>query len=210
MNKIYAYKNVMYPGLIKIGQTTGNVEERVKAQFPQQLMDNWVKPFVIIFSVIGMTNDGKEFTDKDIHKKLEQRGFRRAASNMEYFECQPSEVLEVVTEVMTGKILKGSNNVRGCGDFDNLLMTKFIDDCKNNSQQEVSYCKTELARILEEYITTKRVPKARALVRKFMHKYEYLDNINRLSGKLEPLGYSATLERGNTSELRLKIRGATL
>lgn len=206
MNKIYAYKNVMYPGLIKIGQTSGDVEERVKAQFSQQLIDKWLKPFIIIFSVIGMTNSGKEFTDKDVHKKLEDRGFRRASINMEYFECQPSDIILAVAEVMTEKELKVINNIQKYENFDNLLVNKFIEDCSNSSKQEVIYPKTKLATILEQYLVKIGFPKARARIREFMNKYEYFNNINKLAERLEPFGYSAELERGTSPrELKLKV-----
>ena len=88
--QIYAYEvsNPEYKGLLKIGYTTTNVEERVKAQFPVlQPTDN---PYTIVFSKSSMREDGTSFTDRDLHKYLKKRGFENP--NGEWFRCSCDDV----------------------------------------------------------------------------------------------------------------------
>ena len=67
--QIYAYydTNPNHKGLLKIGYTSTNVEERVAQQFP--VLQPEEKPYTIIFSKSSMREDGTSFTDKDIHKE---------------------------------------------------------------------------------------------------------------------------------------------
>ena len=88
--QIYAYEvsNPEYKGLLKIGYTTSNVEERVKAQFP--VLQPTDKPYTIVFSQSSMREDGTSFTDKDIHKYLRKHGFENP--NGEWFKCSVEDI----------------------------------------------------------------------------------------------------------------------
>lgn len=86
--QIYAYEVLEHPGLLKIGYTTTNVEERVKAQFP--VLQPAEKPYTIVFSKSSMREDGTSFTDKDIHKYLRKKGFENP--NGEWFKCSLKDV----------------------------------------------------------------------------------------------------------------------
>lgn len=79
--QIYAYEvsNPNYKGLLKIGYTTKDVEERVKAQFPVLQPDE--KPYKIVFAMSSMREDGTSFTDKDIHKFLRDNNYKNIIYN---------------------------------------------------------------------------------------------------------------------------------
>ena len=65
---IYAYEDVnpQYAGLLKIGYTTINVEDRVKQQYPTLRPGG--TPYRIVFAEPAIYADGGSFTDHAIHK----------------------------------------------------------------------------------------------------------------------------------------------
>ena len=71
---IYAYEKTgaEYAGLLKIGYTEKNVEDRVAQQFPTKGPDG-IKPYRIVFSDSAMRSDGSCFTDHDVHRMLKKR-----------------------------------------------------------------------------------------------------------------------------------------
>ena len=82
---IYAYEDVnpQYVGLLKIGYTTINVEDRVKQQYPTLRPGG--TPYRIVFAEPAIYADGGSFMDHTIHKYLERHGFQRF--NGEWFRC---------------------------------------------------------------------------------------------------------------------------
>lgn len=80
--RIYAYTDKLYPGLLKIGYTSGDVEKRVKEQYPI------IRPdisYSIVFNKAAMRSDGTYFTDHDIHRILRSNGYDNP--NGEWFKC---------------------------------------------------------------------------------------------------------------------------
>lgn len=98
--QIYAYEvsNPNYKGLLKIGYTTKDVEDRVKAQFPVLQPDE--KPYKIVFAMSSMREDGTSFTDKDIHKFLRDNNYKNP--NGEWFECSVDDVKGAFLAVRDG------------------------------------------------------------------------------------------------------------
>jgi hypothetical protein len=88
---IYAYEenNPEYKGLLKVGYTTVDVEQRVAQQYPTKRPDGKV-PYRIVFSESAMYSDGGNFSDHDIHYALVKRGFERVGG--EWFRCTVSEL----------------------------------------------------------------------------------------------------------------------
>ena len=85
--KIYAYSDIRYPDMLKVGYTTKSVEERVAEQYPTLTP---VRSYKIEFSAPAMKSDGTTFTDKDVHKILKKKGFPNP--NGEWFKCTVKDV----------------------------------------------------------------------------------------------------------------------
>ena len=67
--RIYAYEepvNPNYRGLLKVGYTTKNVEERVAQQYPTKRPEE--HPYRIVLDESAIRDDGTTFTDKAVHK----------------------------------------------------------------------------------------------------------------------------------------------
>lgn len=88
---IYAYEdsNPEYRGLLKVGYTTIDVEQRVAQQYPTKRPDGKV-PYRIVFSESAMFQDGGNFNDHDVHRTLTRRGF--PSEGGEWFRCSVSEL----------------------------------------------------------------------------------------------------------------------
>lgn len=80
---IYAYEDIRYPGLLKVGFTTIDVEERVAQQFPVVLPGK--KPYNIVFAEPAIRNDGSSFMDHEIHKRLKKSKIENPDG--EWFKC---------------------------------------------------------------------------------------------------------------------------
>jgi hypothetical protein len=76
-NKIYMYTSPLVPNCICIGQTTGDVEKRVKQEFK----NTPEAPYKILHSEDAIDKNGVWFTDKDFHKYLKSQGFEHEIGN---------------------------------------------------------------------------------------------------------------------------------
>jgi hypothetical protein len=87
---IYAYedKNPEYLGLLKVGYTTVDVEKRVAEQYPIK-RPGGKKPYNIVFSEPAMFPDGSSFTDHNVHRILQLKGFIKDG---EWFKCGVEDV----------------------------------------------------------------------------------------------------------------------
>lgn len=88
---IYAYEedNPKYAGMLKIGFASAGVERRVAEQFPI-LKPGDRKPYKIVFAESAMYRDGGSFTDKRVHEKLVEMGYRQlrhGRRKTEWFCC---------------------------------------------------------------------------------------------------------------------------
>ena len=94
---IYAYidTNPMYQGYIKVGYTERDIDKRVSEQY-NILKPGDKLPYDIILRESAMRNDGSSFTDKDVHKVLEKKGFKalkdKQGKKTEFFECKLDDV----------------------------------------------------------------------------------------------------------------------
>jgi hypothetical protein len=79
---IYAYadNNPQYAGLLKIGYTEKNVEERIAAQYPTKRPRE--KPYKIAFAETAMRADGTTFKDFAVHKYLRDKKFESINQRM--------------------------------------------------------------------------------------------------------------------------------
>lgn len=88
--KIYAFSDSQYPGQLKIGYTTQDrVIDRIRQIYN---LDTPTIPYKIEWQGEAFYNDGsgESFSDKNIHRLLESKGFKRTAN--EWFECTIEDV----------------------------------------------------------------------------------------------------------------------
>lgn len=100
---IYAYRLIgvdSHNGFLKIGYTGRSAKQRIDEQLHTSKVN-----YEIVLVESAMSNDGSCFTDKDVHKILENKGFRRMNpmdKTDEWFKCTPADVLAAILSLRTG------------------------------------------------------------------------------------------------------------
>lgn len=96
--QIYAYRDLYteHKGLLKVGFTQHDVEQRVAQQLPI-ILPGEGKPYEIVFSESAMRADGTSFTDHDVHRRLERNGFQNVGG--EWYRCAAADVRNAWLEV---------------------------------------------------------------------------------------------------------------
>ena len=108
--KIYAYTIDQYAdtawvggrkgkGLIKIGETQRGVEVRIREQLNAVKMPVST-PYSLLLTESAITDDGRVFTDKEVHRALERAGVRNVDG--EWYECTAEEVTAAIQAVRAG------------------------------------------------------------------------------------------------------------
>ncbi len=111
--KIYAYTLDQYKGtawngsrkgsgLIKIGATQRDVHLRIREQLEGVRMPTST-PYDLLLAESAVTEDGRVFTDKEVHRALERAGVHNVDG--EWYECTKSEVAAAIQSVRSGKDL---------------------------------------------------------------------------------------------------------
>lgn len=95
--KIYAYEdtNPQYSGLLKVGYTTQDVQQRVAQQYPTLRPGR--PPYRIRLEESAMRNDGTSFTDHEVHRYLRRHGY--ANPNGEWFRCSVRDVKAAILAI---------------------------------------------------------------------------------------------------------------
>lgn len=100
---IYAYKLLgvdSHKGYLKVGYTDRTAKERID----EQLHTSKIR-YEIVLTESAMTNDGSCFTDKNVHKLLERKGFHRLNpldKTNEWFDCSMEDVKAAILSLRTG------------------------------------------------------------------------------------------------------------
>ena len=100
---IYAYRLIgvdTHKGYLKVGYTNRTAKERID----EQLRTSKVK-YKIELVESAMSNDGSCFTDKDVHRLLERKGFSRLNpmnKTDEWFHCSAADVRSAILSLRTG------------------------------------------------------------------------------------------------------------
>ena len=104
--RIYAYSidDAAHEGLLKVGQTTRNVKERVA----EQLKTAAIKNHKIELDESAERDDGTIFTDHDVRAALVRKKF--ANPELEWVRCAVKDVRTVLTELRTGLRFTGSHH----------------------------------------------------------------------------------------------------
>ncbi len=104
--RIYAYTiaDKAHAGLLKIGQTTRDVKQRVAEQLKTAAIQN----YTIVLDESAEREDGTIFSDHAVRAALAKKGLKKAA--LEWMRCTLKDVKTVLTELRTGKKLTGTHH----------------------------------------------------------------------------------------------------
>jgi len=104
--RIYAYsiEDQAHKGLLKIGQTTRDVKQRVA----EQLKTAAIKNYKIELDESAARDDSTLFTDHQVRTTLAKKGFENV--ELEWMRCSVAAVQTVLTELRTGQQLSGTHH----------------------------------------------------------------------------------------------------
>ena len=103
--RIYAYAihDDAHKGLLKVGQTTRDVKQRVA----EQVKTAAIKNYTIVLDEPAEHDDGTVFTDHQVRAALAKKGFEKA--ELEWMRCSLRDVKTVLTELRTGQKFTGTH-----------------------------------------------------------------------------------------------------
>ena len=104
--RIYAYSidDKAHKGLLKVGQTSRDVKQRVA----EQLKTAAIKNYTIELDESAERDDGSIFSDHEVREALVKKGFEKAV--LEWVRCSVKNVKTVLTELRTGQQLTGTHH----------------------------------------------------------------------------------------------------
>lgn len=104
--RIYAYSidDNAHKSLLKVGQTTRDVKQRVA----EQLKTAAIKNYRIEIDEPAVRDDGTHFTDYDVRASLKKKGLVNV--ELEWMRCSIDDVMSVLAELRTGQIVSGSRH----------------------------------------------------------------------------------------------------
>jgi hypothetical protein len=104
--RIYAYSidDKAHKGLLKVGQTTRNVKQRVA----EQLKTAAIKNYKIELNESAERDDGTIFSDHDVRAALVRKKFENA--ELEWMHCSVRELKTVLAELRTGERFTGTHH----------------------------------------------------------------------------------------------------
>ncbi len=104
--RIYAYSitDEAHKGLLKVGQTTRNVRQRVA----EQLKTAAIKNYKIVLDDSAERDDCTIFSDHEVRAALARKGFEKA--ELEWVRCSLQDLKTVLTELRTGQQFTGTHH----------------------------------------------------------------------------------------------------
>ena len=104
--RIYAYSiaDEAHAGLLKVGQTTRDVKQRVA----EQVKTAAIKNYQIELDEPAERDDGSFFSDHEVRAALIKKGFEN--TELEWMRCTVADVTTVLTELSTGQKLSGTHH----------------------------------------------------------------------------------------------------
>jgi hypothetical protein len=104
--RIYAYSidDAAHKGLLKVGQTTRDVKQRVA----EQVKTAAIKNYTIKLDESAERDDGSIFSDHHVRVALVKKGF--VNPTLEWMRCSVADVKTVLTELRTGRKLTGTHH----------------------------------------------------------------------------------------------------
>ncbi len=106
--RIYAYSidDKSHKGLLKIGQTTRDIKQRVA----EQLKTAAIKNYKIELDESAERDDGAIFTDHEVRAALVRKKFENI--ELEWMRCSIQDLKTVLTELRTGQQFTGTHSER--------------------------------------------------------------------------------------------------
>ncbi|TNF09478.1 MAG: restriction endonuclease, partial [Gammaproteobacteria bacterium] len=103
---IYAYSidDQAHEGLLKVGQTTRDVKQRIA----EQLKTAAIKNYTIELNESAERDDGSIFTDHEVRAALARKGFENV--ELEWMRCSLKDVQAVLAELRTGQKFAGTHH----------------------------------------------------------------------------------------------------
>lgn len=103
--RIYAYAidDAAHKGLLKVGQTTRDVKQRVA----EQVKTAAIKNYRIELNESAERHDGTIFSDHEVRAALVRKGFEKV--ELEWMRCTLKDVKTVLTELRTGQRFNGTH-----------------------------------------------------------------------------------------------------
>ena len=104
--RIYAYSidDEAHAGLLKVGQTTRDVKQRVG----EQVKTAAIKNFTIEIDESAERDDGTIFGDHEVRATLVRKGFEN--TELEWMRCTVKDVKTVLNELRTGQLFTGTHH----------------------------------------------------------------------------------------------------
>jgi predicted house-cleaning noncanonical NTP pyrophosphatase (MazG superfamily) len=104
--RIYAYSiaDAAHQGLLKVGQTTRDVKQRVA----EQLKTAAIRNYKVELDEPAERDDGTTFTDHEVRAALAKKGCENA--ELEWMRCTLKDVKTVLTELRTGLRFTGTHD----------------------------------------------------------------------------------------------------
>ena len=104
--RIYAYSiaDEAHKGLLKVGQTTRDVKQRIA----EQVKTAAIKNYKIELDEAAERDDGTIFSDHHVRAALVKKGFEKL--ELEWMRCSVADVKTVLTELRTGQKLTGTHH----------------------------------------------------------------------------------------------------
>lgn len=104
--RIYAYSidDKAHAGLLKVGQTTRDVRQRIA----EQLKTAAIKNYRIEFDADAVRDDGSIFSDHEVRSALVRKGFEN--TTLEWMRCSIKDVKTVMAELRTGERISGTHH----------------------------------------------------------------------------------------------------
>lgn len=97
-----------YAGLIKVGQTTqADVNDRIR-----QSQGQMQQAYTLHVDELAEREDGSSFRDKDVHRRLIEKGFENVTigSSREWIRCSPTDVKSAIVELRKGLSFESSRH----------------------------------------------------------------------------------------------------
>ncbi|NQV73085.1 DEAD/DEAH box helicase family protein, partial [bacterium] len=104
--RIYAYSiaDEAHAGLLKVGQTTRDVKQRIA----EQLKTAAIKNYTIKLDAAAERDDGSIFSDHEVRAALVKKGFTN--TELEWVRCSVNDVKTALTELRTGQNFTGTHH----------------------------------------------------------------------------------------------------